>query len=415
VSGQELDAAVLKAQLGRVLPDYMVPAALVVLEALPLSPNGKVDRKALPEAGQGGERDYEAPQGELEEALAAVWSQVLGVERIGRHDNFFELGGHSLLALRMRQAIAERLQGRKIALSDLFAKPTVAELAQQLNSSEVGGRCLPLNNVPGAHHTLFMLHDGWGSVLDYASLAKSLGSRRWSVVGLTYETHCMKPPADLLQLAAWHASAILDAGPAGPIRLAGWSLGGTLAPLVAHALECRGHVVDFVGAIDPFVPPAPDAEMTFDFEDELIEFLGVLLPPWQQERLQQDPAWRERLADVRRAPEKLPRLLRALLAHVPPTELHEYGSLGAEELSRMFEAARVLRAAGNKHHAPAHLAAPLRVWWSQDRPDVHRQAFADWIKRDVPLEASDLAADHFQAVRSPVLFDQMGDLLQSLR
>ncbi|KTT64436.1 AMP-binding enzyme, partial [Sphingomonas sanguinis] len=102
-------AAVLRAHLGALLPDYMVPAAYVALEALPLTPNGKLDRKALPapEGDAFTRQAYEAPQGPVEEALAAIWSELLGVEQVSRHDNFFELGGHSLLAIRLLSRVRQ--------------------------------------------------------------------------------------------------------------------------------------------------------------------------------------------------------------------------------------------------------------------------------------------------------------------
>jgi amino acid adenylation domain-containing protein len=126
-----LDAAQLRAQLSRCLPDYMVPAAYVVLDALPLTPNGKLDRKALPapEGEAFGQRAYAEPQGEIEQALAAIWSQLLGVERIGRDDDFFELGGHSLLAIRLISQIRERFDA-ELALATLFAQPHLAALAR---------------------------------------------------------------------------------------------------------------------------------------------------------------------------------------------------------------------------------------------------------------------------------------------
>ncbi|HYD78164.1 MAG TPA: amino acid adenylation domain-containing protein, partial [Paucimonas sp.] len=109
--GCELNAAELRAQLQPVLPDYMVPSAFVTLDKLPLNTNGKLDRKALP-APDGtayAARAYEAPQGEAEQAVAAIWQELLGVEQVGRQDDFFELGGHSLLAVqlvsRLRQAL----------------------------------------------------------------------------------------------------------------------------------------------------------------------------------------------------------------------------------------------------------------------------------------------------------------------
>ncbi|WP_338125273.1 amino acid adenylation domain-containing protein, partial [Pseudomonas congelans] len=111
------------------LPAYMIPVAYVRLEALPLTPNGKLDRKALPAPDSDAliNREYEAPQGETEMQIAAIWQDLLGVERIGRHDNFFELGGHSLLAVsligRMRQS------GLSVDVRVLFGQPTLAALA----------------------------------------------------------------------------------------------------------------------------------------------------------------------------------------------------------------------------------------------------------------------------------------------
>ena len=102
----ELDTTSLRETLGQKLPDYMVPGVLITLEALPLTPNGKVDRKALPAPDLTSNSQYEPPQGEVEEALAEIWSEILGVEQVGRHDNFFELGGDSILSLQ----IVSRLQ-----------------------------------------------------------------------------------------------------------------------------------------------------------------------------------------------------------------------------------------------------------------------------------------------------------------
>jgi len=124
------------------LPDYMVPAAFVRLEALPLTANGKVDRKALPKPDLAAlpNREYEAPQGELETALAQIWTEVLQVGQVGRHDHFFELGGHSLLAMRMVSLIRQRL-GVELALSDLFADAQLSAIAAVLNRA--GRSALP--------------------------------------------------------------------------------------------------------------------------------------------------------------------------------------------------------------------------------------------------------------------------------
>ncbi|AGZ27528.1 AA-adenyl-dom: amino acid adenylation domain protein [Burkholderia pseudomallei NCTC 13179] len=122
------DAAELDAHLRRTLPDYMVPAHIVVLDALPRNANSKVDRAALPEPAHVA-RAYEVPDGELETALAEIWREVLGVERVGRADHFFELGGHSLAAVRVATRVAERL-ARDVPVRALFEAPILAPYAQ---------------------------------------------------------------------------------------------------------------------------------------------------------------------------------------------------------------------------------------------------------------------------------------------
>ncbi|HEX8431069.1 MAG TPA: amino acid adenylation domain-containing protein, partial [Longimicrobium sp.] len=136
-AGDAAETDALRAYLADHLPDYMVPAAFVWLDALPLSPNGKVDRTALPapEGDAFAARGYEAPLGDVERSLAEVWAEVLGVERVGRWDHFFELGGHSLLAVRVISRIRQAL-GVEVTLGDLFARPVLAEFARALPAAE---------------------------------------------------------------------------------------------------------------------------------------------------------------------------------------------------------------------------------------------------------------------------------------
>ncbi|MGA7439370.1 MAG: amino acid adenylation domain-containing protein, partial [Luteibacter sp.] len=124
----------LRAHLASRLPAYMVPSGLIMLDELPLTPNGKLDRKALPPPGAGAfaRSAYEPPVGDMETMLAALWQQLLKVERVGRHDNFFELGGHSLLAVRLMERL--RRLGLSIDIRTLFATPTLADIARALGS-----------------------------------------------------------------------------------------------------------------------------------------------------------------------------------------------------------------------------------------------------------------------------------------
>ncbi|WP_213289371.1 non-ribosomal peptide synthetase [Bradyrhizobium sp. sGM-13] len=126
-----LDGGGLRDALSAILPDYMVPSTIVVLEKLPLTPNGKIDRRALPSPHEDAQahRGYEAPEDEIEIALAKIWAELLGVEQIGRNDHFFELGGHSLLAVRVLSRVSQEI-GVSIPVSDLFVHPDLASFAR---------------------------------------------------------------------------------------------------------------------------------------------------------------------------------------------------------------------------------------------------------------------------------------------
>ncbi|MFS2001981.1 amino acid adenylation domain-containing protein [Duganella sp. CT11-25] len=148
-TGAQLEAAALRAALARQVAEYMIPGAFVMLEALPLTPNGKLDRKALsaPDASALAVREYAPPQGAAEEAIAAIWQELLGVEQVGRHDHFFELGGHSLMVIGMLERLRQR--GWHGDVRSVFGAPTLAELAAGLVTA--GGAAafeVPPNGVP---------------------------------------------------------------------------------------------------------------------------------------------------------------------------------------------------------------------------------------------------------------------------
>ncbi|MCE4540810.1 amino acid adenylation domain-containing protein, partial [Pelomonas sp. P7] len=142
-SGQQVEPAGLRGQLAQHLAEYMIPSAFVSLGSFPLTPNGKLDRKALPAPDQGAVvmRGYVEPLGEVEQALAQIWQELLGVERVGRHDHFFELGGHSLLAVQVAAGVRRAL-GLELPVRELFARPTLAELAQTLSGAAAVSQAL---------------------------------------------------------------------------------------------------------------------------------------------------------------------------------------------------------------------------------------------------------------------------------
>ncbi|HEU0078247.1 MAG TPA: amino acid adenylation domain-containing protein, partial [Longimicrobiaceae bacterium] len=138
----EVSPAELGAQLRGQLPEYMVPTAFVAMEELPLTGNGKVDRRALPAPEWSGEAAYVAPRTATEEVLAGIWAEVLGLERVGIDDNFFALGGHSLLATRVVSRLRQEL-GRDVPLRAVFENPTVAGLVAAIDAMGDGGRAHP--------------------------------------------------------------------------------------------------------------------------------------------------------------------------------------------------------------------------------------------------------------------------------
>ena len=147
LAADAFDTASLRAGLSKVLPEYMLPSAFVRLDAFPLTPNGKIDRKALPapDTDAYASRPYEAPQGGMEDTVAGLWRQLLGIDRIGRHDNFFELGGHSLIAVTMIERM--RKLGLRTDVRALFTAQTLMDFAAGLDEAPRDAQA-PANLIP---------------------------------------------------------------------------------------------------------------------------------------------------------------------------------------------------------------------------------------------------------------------------
>jgi acyl carrier protein len=132
--------AQLREHLGTSLPEYMIPSACVLLDALPLTPSGKIDRRALPAVELkdiGTEDQYTPARNGIEEQLVQIWQEILGIERIGIHDNFFALGGHSLLAVRLTSRVSEVFEVR-LGVRQVFEHPSIAKLAQRIEAVRLG-------------------------------------------------------------------------------------------------------------------------------------------------------------------------------------------------------------------------------------------------------------------------------------
>nr|WP_175653859.1 non-ribosomal peptide synthetase [Pseudomonas sp. Marseille-P9899] len=249
--------AELKAHLKASLPDYMVPSHLVWLEKMPQTPNGKLDRKALPkpDASQA-QAVYEPPRTEREQRLAQIWAEVLKVERVGLKDNFFALGGHSLLVISVVGKIREAF-AISISLHDFLLLETFEDLADFVSAGErrVSKPVISMNSGGSDKAPLFCLPPGGGGTYAYYPLAGHLSGKR-SVLGVVNKSHVVPGWFETSWdgMVAYYVEQIRQARPRGPYHLLGWSLGGALAMDVAHALESAGEQVGFLGLIDSFLP-----------------------------------------------------------------------------------------------------------------------------------------------------------------
>ncbi|MFF4572702.1 amino acid adenylation domain-containing protein [Streptomyces sp. NPDC001410] len=244
----------LREELAGRLPEFMMPGEIVVLDRLPLTENGKVDRAALPEPDPTG-GDYRAPRTPREEELAGLFAEVLGLDRIGIDDDFFACGGHSLRLTRLVWQIHEKL-GMDVPIRTVFQYPTVAELAEQLSAdTEVGFEdpfavLLPIRT-EGEKPPLWWLHPGGGLSWPYLGFARHIDPP-WPLYGIQARGFDgTTPPANSIEeMVHDYVGQVLEIQPSGPYHLLGWSFGGTLAHAMAAELQRRGHEVALLALLD---------------------------------------------------------------------------------------------------------------------------------------------------------------------
>jgi amino acid adenylation domain-containing protein len=256
-------ASRLREAVSAVLPSYMVPSAFVVLDALPRTPNGKLDRRALPAPEV--ERPhlaagYEAPRTPVEEALTEVWSEVLGQVRIGVRDNFFSLGGDSFQLMKVVARAGER--GLRLSPRALFRHQTIAALADGIYDgaeSELSSLLVPFS-APGPGLPFFCVHPAGGRVQFFWSLGRRVGEgRAFYGIRASDRPSARAGALRMEDVAAEYVAAIKSAQPHGPYCLGGYSLGVFLAFEMARQLAAAGDRVALLAFLDAAVyRPAPD-------------------------------------------------------------------------------------------------------------------------------------------------------------
>ena len=247
--------AALKAYLSEQLPPYMMPAHFVALDSIPLTGNGKVDKKALLQFASPSADEftfYAAPRTNVEKMLADIWSEYLGLKKISIYDNFFELGGHSLIAVKVMTKI-ERLTGKRLPLASLFEKPTIERMARLLNldATAITWDALVPIKTGGAKMPLYIVHGAGLNVLLFNAVAMGLSPDQ-PVYGLQAKglNGIDEPLTRIEDMAAHYIDSILAQNPGGPYALAGFSFGGIIAYEMARQLQEMGREVNLVALFD---------------------------------------------------------------------------------------------------------------------------------------------------------------------
>jgi thioesterase domain-containing protein len=377
------DAAELRGFLKSRLPDPLLPAAFVMLRELPRTPSGKVHRQALPvpTGNDAAAVPYVEPRTPAEKTLARIWTELLGVERVGAADNFFDLGGESLLAVRM--IARARAAGLPLAPLDLFQHQTVAKLAAvtaatnqtpvALGPDSPDPLLVPLRP-QGSGSPLFLIHPIEGSLTGYAALLPQLGSEQpvWGVRAAGF-IEGEAPTRTIEAMATRYLDSLRAVQPVGPYRLGGWSMGGLIAYEMGRQLLERGDRVEFLAVIDQRPAGRP--------EDGLGERLLNLSLPLESLL---DSASDTELADLLR--EAAPLLPPGLRESLSPQQFRVY-----------------LRNALAIHHYAAPPAA-LRMWLFRTNSSV---AAADdptlgWAAvAEAGVEVRTFPGDHRSLMRPP--------------
>ncbi|HEV7509099.1 MAG TPA: amino acid adenylation domain-containing protein [Thermoanaerobaculia bacterium] len=392
----EVDTAALRQALRDKLPDFMLPSAMVALPALPLTPSGKVDRKALPEPDSGPAPGFVAPRTAVEEVLAEIWAELLGIAHIGVHDNFFERGGHSLLAVLLMARIEKRL-GTTLPLAALFSAPTLEALAALAETSggHPAGRkgrgslvaIKPATNRDTDQAPFFCVHPIGGNVLCYLDLARHLAPDQ---PFYALQTPDDRPPTKSIEeMAARYLAEVRRVQPQGPYRLGGWSMGGLVAFAMARQLAAEGQAPELLALIDTLPPetataPATDEELVASFAQDMARLLGsnVGISPEELRSLPEQ----EKLAHVVR------------LGHTAGLLPADFGLAQIEPLFATFAAnLQAIRA-----YAPEPYTGRLTLWVSEATAASYAAALDVW-SRLVPagLDRTILPGDHYSLLRRP--------------
>jgi amino acid adenylation domain-containing protein len=412
VRKSSVNSADLCRHLRQGLPEYMVPGAFVFLAELPMTPNGKVDRAALPvpdaPAAVAASSAYVPPANDAEKAIQALWEEVLGARPVSVTARFEDLGGHSLNAAQLVSRIETRL-GHKVPLEALFTAPTVRELAAIIQRKlELGTGCVVPLNEDGTQPPLFLIAGAGGHVFTFHKFARLLGPDFPAYGMKAIGVDGTEPPLDRVEVIAQrYVDEIIKVRPRGPYILGGYSVGGLMALEVAQRLQQRGLEVAKVIAFDTMAPGYPRRmPVPIRFAIHIANFLSH-----RGERKWTYLA--QRFKNIRH------RLLRTFgLGHWDLPSPLNVGGLSEQTLKKVWaalERARMYYWPDGPFDGPIVLVrSELREHWAATRLDDPLKGWARWTTQ--PVQVVSVPAGHMEIFAEDnleLLVRQMRDVIRT--
>jgi amino acid adenylation domain-containing protein len=397
--GLTVDA--LRRYLRETLPEYMIPSAFVLLDEMPLTPSGKINRQALSARAKNGDEHQEtfvAPRDVVELRLMRLWEDVLNVRPVGITDNFFDLGGHSLLAVRMMAQLSHQI-GRELPLALILQKQTIQGLASLLRQQVEPQATSPLVAIQpkGCKQPFFCVHPVGGSVICYSGLSRHLGLEQpfYGIQTPGLDGHAEEPLTRIEEMAARYIEELRTVQSPGPYMLGGWSMGGVVAFEMAQQLRRQGHEVALLALLDSHAPTMLGRATDINDETLLLQFTSDIggLYGLEQSLTQKSES----------EPRSVEEHLRSLLQHVVRT-----GSvppdLDLKQLSQLFQVFQMNVYAMLRYEPQRY---PGRITFfraSEQLADISQDPAKDWRNLAADgVEVHVVPGNHYTMLREPLV------------
>jgi amino acid adenylation domain-containing protein len=412
VSSKKITISELREYLSRILPDYMIPSYFTFVEKIPLTPNGKVDGKALPTPEVKMEGEYLAPRNDTEEKLVQIWWEILGIEKdmISIDADFFQLGGHSLKATILASKIRTTLHA-VVPVVEIFKNPTIQSLAEYIKNSDIKNIAATDHHLTLLKHEinsdkhLFLIHDGTGQVEGYIEFAQRL----------TIEFNCwgIRTPGlennaplnvSIQEIAKQYIKTMKRIQTRGPYFIAGWSLGGTIAFEMACQLEQEGESPAFLGLVDSPGPQPENREKTSDFsvESEVNWALEHLPDNETGKKLKNagniNKAWSIITLHLEERHDGI-ELIKSLIPHQLARTIPDYHQQGIGQLISYLNQYRTLTNARAVYIPTKKIETTVHYFKASQSPVIFRDCWHDYCTK--PINSHEIPGDHLSIFKTP--------------